>query len=121
MAIVTGAAVAGIPPFVQEQRSARAAAHQLAEANFFVVAPDMRTFGDSGVYLQHVIASGSVDDGSQFVATYIADSVRTFDLIVRHYGFCPNQVGVAGLSLGAQVAMFHAAMTSELLQSLCRG
>jgi len=115
-------AVAGIPPFVQEKDQHRAAAHQLAQANYFVVAPDMRTFGDSGVYLQHVIASGSaLMTGRSIVATYIADSVRTFDLIVRHYGFRANQVGVAGLSLGAQVAMFHAAMDERVAAVVVQG
>ena len=52
--------------------------------------------------------------GRSIVATYVADSVRTFDLIVRHYGFRPDQVGVAGLSLGAQIAMFHAAIDERV-------
>ena len=115
-------AVAGIPPFVQDKDQHRAAAHQLAEANFFVVAPEMRTFGDSGTYLHHVIASGSaLMVGRSIVATYVADSVRTFDLIVRHYGFRPDQVGVAGLSLGAQIAMFHAAIDERVSTVVVQG
>jgi dienelactone hydrolase len=104
-------AVAGIAPYLESKDQHRAAARRLAEQSYFVVAPELRTFGRTGNYHEHVILTGTMlMHGTTLIGTLVADSVRTVELLNRHYGFAPNQIAVTGLGLGGQVAMFHGAL-----------
>jgi len=102
-------AVAGNPPFIESKDLHRAAAAKLASNGYVVLAPDLRSFGESGSWYEHRILCGTMlIHGQNLVGQMIADGMRGIDVLSEHPQVDSKKIAVGGLGIGAQIAVYQA-------------
>lgn len=102
-------AVAGNAPFLESKDLHRAAAAKLAEEGYVVLAPDLRSFGESGSWYEHRILCGSMlIHGQNLVGQMVADGLRGIDLLAQHAQVDASRIAVGGFGFGAQIAVYQA-------------
>lgn len=114
---------AGIRPSYQKGN-----ALALAEAGFVTVAPDLRGFGELGwpgewedpvghgygrtIHIQDVLFN--LETGRTTLGSFIYDARKILEFLKSRKEVDPEKIGVAGTSLGADVAIWFAALEPRI-------
>lgn len=102
-------------------------AHQLVEAGYVVLAPDLRCFGERAdsspddKYLCDANLVAAVAAGRNPLTGNLHDLVCAVDLLQEHPLVDPGRIGVAGFSYGATLALFLAAWDTRLRAAVVSG
>ena len=106
---------------------AGAYAHQLAQAGYVVLAPDLRCFGERADrapddrYLCDANLVAAVAAGRSPLAANLYDLVCSIDLLEEHPLVDPARIGVAGFSYGGTMALFLAAWDTHVRAAVVSG
>ena len=100
----------------------------LAEAGYITAAPDFRGFGELGwtgnwddsqghaygknIHVQDVL--NNLERGRTVLGTYLYDLDRLLGYLKTRSEVDPKQIGVAGTSMGADIAIWFAALNPEI-------
>lgn len=115
-------AAAGIEPRTESANYHRAAARRLAEAGFIVLAPDIRSFGETGTWAEHERFSQILHlEGRTPYGVFVADAMRALDVIERLPYVDPDRIGVAGVSMGALITVFLGALDDRIAVTSAHG
>jgi pimeloyl-ACP methyl ester carboxylesterase len=115
-------AAAGIEPWTQEANYHGAAARRLAEEGLVVLAPDVRTFGETGSWSQHIHASNILHlEGRTAFGMFTWDTMRALDALATLPQADPARLGVAGVSMGGMIALFTAALDPRVRAASIHG
>ncbi|MFT6396054.1 MAG: dienelactone hydrolase [Bradymonadia bacterium] len=106
---------AGIEPYGAETNAHHGGAAALAEAGYVVLAPNVRTFGESGGVEAHEhyerilrLAGGSA------LGTFASDAHRAVDFLTSLSYVDADRIGVTGLSLGGLLTLLSAALDERV-------
>ena len=94
----------------------------LARQGYVVLTPDVRSFGESGNRKDHerfVLIMQLA--GRTAMASFVEDAWRALDVLEQVDGVDPNRLAVAGLSLGAQLAIYTAATDDRIKAAVVQG
>ncbi|MBU6162816.1 MAG: acetylxylan esterase [Myxococcales bacterium] len=115
-------AAAGIDPYTEEANYHRAAARRLAEAGFIVLAPDIRSFGETGTWAEHERFSQILHlEGRTPYGVFVADAMRGMDVIERLPYVDPNRIGAVGVSMGALITVFMGVLDERVAVTSAHG
>ncbi|MBK5287421.1 MAG: dienelactone hydrolase family protein [Acidimicrobiia bacterium] len=109
------------------QATPDAYAHQLVEAGYVVLAPDMRGFGEradwvpDGKYFCDANLVAAAAAGRNPLTANIHDLVGAMNLLEEHPLVDPSRIGVVGFSYGATLALFLAAWDTRLRTAVVSG
>jgi dienelactone hydrolase len=102
-------------------------AHQLAEAGYLVLAPDLRCFGEradpvpADHYLCDANLVAAVAAGRNPLADNLHDLVCSLDLLSDHPLVDPGRIGAVGFSYGGTMAMFLSAWDTRVRATIVSG
>lgn len=102
-------------------------AHQLAEAGFVVLAPDLRAFGErsdpalAGRDGCDANLAAAVAAGRNPMADDLLDLMCCIDLLGEHHLVDPARIGVAGFALGGALALLLAAWDTRVRATVVSG
>jgi len=102
-------------------------AHQLAEAGYLVLAPDLRCFGEradpvpADHYLCDANLVAAVAAGRNPLADNLHDLVCSLDLLSDHPLVDPSRIGAAGFSYGGTMALFLSAWDTRVRATIVSG
>ncbi len=85
-----------------------AAALALARRGFVTLTPELRGFGmlaPKGVPTHRAVAAGALESGTSYKAVVVKDLARALTVLQRWPGVDGSRVGVAGASLGGELAV----------------
>ncbi len=85
-----------------------AAALALARHGFVTLTPELRGFGmlaPKGVPTHRAVAAGALESGTSYKAVVVKDLARALTVLQRWPGVDASRVGVAGASLGGELAV----------------
>ena len=94
-----------------------AAATALARAGFTTLVFELRGFGQLGppASAEHrVVAHNALLDGSFYKRIIVADAQSAFRVLAQRDSVDLNRIGVAGVSLGGEIAVAFAALSPEI-------
>lgn len=97
-------------------------ATRLAEEGYVVLAPDVRSFGETGSPAQHehftqmLLAQGEVALG-----TFTADAMKAIDVVLSYDFVDPERIGVGGTSLGGQITTYVTAVDARVRVGVVAG
>lgn len=99
-----------------------AAAARLAQDGYVVLAPDVRTFGETGNWDQHIHFTRVLNaHGYTALGVFVADAVKAVDVISNIPEVDSARIGTTGISLGGQIALFLTAVDSRIRASVVQG
>lgn len=108
--------------YQQDNNYHHAAAARLAEAGYVVLAPDIRTFGETGDWDEHVHFSQALNlHGFVALGVFLADAVKAVDVLSAQPEVDPERIGTAGISLGGQMALYLAAIDHRVEVAVVEG
>ena len=108
-------AIAGFPPHTIDVDEHQAAARQTALAGYIVLAPDIRTFGETGGWVQHHIHAGmNILAGRTSIGQFVSDAKRALDVLESDPRVDPTRLAIGGHSLGGQVSLLTAALDERV-------
>jgi dipeptidyl aminopeptidase/acylaminoacyl peptidase len=102
-------------------------AHQLAEAGYLVLAPDLRCFGEradpvpADHYLCDANLVAAVAAGRNPLADNLHDLVCSLDLLSDHPLVDPSRIGAVGFSYGGTMALFLSAWDTRVRATIVSG
>ncbi len=102
-------------------------AHQLAQAGYVVLAPDLRCFGERADWAPDdrdpcdANLAAAVAAGRNPLAANLYDLVCSIDLLEEHPLVDPARIGVAGFSYGGTMALFLAAWDTRVRAAIVSG
>lgn len=110
----------GDPPYDDDIH--HAGALRLAEAGYVVLVPDVRSFGEHGSRETHRhYAEWLSFQGLVAYGVFTADMIRALDLLEARPEVDPERIGVAGLSMGGQLAAYVAALDPRPRAAVVQG
>lgn len=97
-------------------------ATKLARAGFVVLAPDIRSFGETGSTKQHEhFTQQLLLDGRVAVGVFVADAQKALDVLEALPEVNPERLAMGGTSLGGEVTLFTAAVDSRIRVAVVAG
>ena len=93
------------------------AALALARQGFVTLTPELRGAGmlaPKGVPTHRAVAAGALESGTSYKAVVVKDLARALTLLQRWPGVDGSRVGVAGASLGGELAVLHAVLDERV-------
>jgi dienelactone hydrolase len=114
--------VAGIPPFDREEDYHHNGGLRLAQAGYVVLAPDIRSFGETGSWKQHEhFVQMMIMYGRVAVGQYVADMQRAIDVLAELDYVDAERIGVGGTSLGGQLTQLLAVFDPRVKAAVVAG
>ena len=118
---------AGIPPYTEADDYHHAGAERLAQAGYIVLAPDVRSFGETGSYhtgdwkqhehfTQMLLLHGRVALG-----VFLEDAKKALDVLESLPEVDGTRIGVGGVSLGGQLSLYLAATDPRIKVAVVQG
>jgi dienelactone hydrolase len=115
-------ATSGIAPYDTEPDYQNQNARRLAEAGYVVLAPDVRSFGTTGSLEQHEhFAQMLLLHGRVAIGQFVADMQRALDVLAMQPEVDDRRLGVAGTSLGGQLAQLMAVFDPRIKAAVVQG
>lgn len=113
---------AGIEPYGAETNAHHGGAAALAEAGYVVLAPNVRTFGESSSveaheHFERILRLG----GGTALGTFASDAHRAIDFVTSLSYVDAGRVGVTGLSLGGLLTLISAALDERVAAAVPQG
>lgn len=113
-------AAVGDPPWVNEEH--HAGATRLAEAGYVVLAPDVRSFGETGSWAEHQHYAELLHfQGLVAYGVFTADMMRALDVLSARPEVDPERIGVTGLSMGGQITAYLTALDPRVKAAVVQG
>ncbi len=108
-------ASAGNPPYTESANYHRAGARALAEDGFLVLAPDVRSFGETGNWDQHIQFTNILHlEGRTAYGVFVADAMRAVDLLLGMEEVDRDRIAITGVSMGAMISVFTGALDPRI-------
>jgi len=115
-------ALAGIPPQTEHADLHHAGAVYAVRDGLVVLAPDVRGFGETGSWYDHQRVSGSMLlFGEVALGLFVGDAFRAMDVLAAEATVDPKRIGTGGMSLGGEIALFHAALDERVRTVVVQG
>ncbi len=113
-------AAVGDPPWVDDEH--HAGALRLAEAGYVVLAPDVRSFGETGTWAEHQHYAELLHfQGLVAYGVFTADMMRALDVLSARPEVDPERIGVTGLSMGGQLTAYLTALDPRVKAAVVQG
>ena len=110
-----GRGIVGTAGFVDDYQNGAGVA--LARAGYLTLTAELRGFGRLGPALgldHRVVAMNALRAGSSYRAVVLADLRRAVSVLLDQRGVAPERVGVAGASLGGEIALMLAVLDERV-------
>ncbi len=97
-------------------------ATRLAQQGYVVLAPDVRSFGETGSPAQHEhFTQMLLGNGEVALGTFVADAMKAIDVLLTYDFVDPERIGVGGTSLGGQITTYVAALDARVRVGVVAG